>query len=181
MGDIIFPSMIEINVELMFNNFLKYHINDSHKIDFENSSVIVPFAQSQIVHNFLRGIDPDIKNYMYSFMETLINEHTKCVTDFIDKEDEKEQLVEILTKLSEEKLQKYQETLYDYQQENFIQPIVNSVKLLPKEELAIMAETVGGPIDVALISKGDGLIWIKRKHYFDPALNQAYLNRKGQI
>ncbi|MDP6474755.1 MAG: hypothetical protein QF894_07610, partial [Alphaproteobacteria bacterium] len=32
-------------------------------------------------------------------------------------------------------------------------------------------ETVGGPIDVAVISKGDGFIWIKRKHYFDPAKN----------
>jgi hypothetical protein len=36
------------------------------------------------------------------------------------------------------------------------------------------AETVGGPIDVAVISKGDGLIWIKRKHYFSPELNQQF-------
>ena len=37
------------------------------------------------------------------------------------------------------------------------------------------AETVGGPIDVALIiSKGDGLIWIKRKHYFSPELNPQF-------
>ncbi|WP_157078620.1 hypothetical protein [Methanobrevibacter filiformis] len=26
-------------------------------------------------------------------------------------------------------------------------------------------ETVGGDIDVAIISKGDGFIWAKRKHY----------------
>ena len=62
---------------------------------------------------------------------------------------------------------------------------------LPKEELAEMAETlvnltsfkrrvtpeaetVGGPIDVAVISKGDGLVWIKRKHYFVPELNPRY-------
>ena len=32
-------------------------------------------------------------------------------------------------------------------------------------------ETVGGPIDVAVITKGDGFVWIRRKHYFDPALN----------
>ena len=35
-------------------------------------------------------------------------------------------------------------------------------------------ETVGGPIDVAVISKGDGFIWINRKHYFDPALNHQF-------
>jgi len=35
------------------------------------------------------------------------------------------------------------------------------------------AETVGGPVDVAVISKGDGLIWMKRKHYFEPGLNPS--------
>jgi hypothetical protein len=37
------------------------------------------------------------------------------------------------------------------------------------------AETVGGPIDVAVLSKGDGFIWIKRKHYFKPELNPHFL------
>jgi hypothetical protein len=35
-------------------------------------------------------------------------------------------------------------------------------------------ETVAGPIDVAVISKGDGFIWIKRKHYFSPELNPHF-------
>ena len=35
-------------------------------------------------------------------------------------------------------------------------------------------ETVGGPIDVAVISKGDGFIWIKRKHYFNKDLNPQF-------
>lgn len=35
-------------------------------------------------------------------------------------------------------------------------------------------ETVGGEIDVAVISKGDGFIWYKRKHYFDLALNRHF-------
>ena len=36
------------------------------------------------------------------------------------------------------------------------------------------SETVGGPIDVAVISKGDGFIWIKRKHYFKAELNPQF-------
>ncbi|MEA1869822.1 MAG: hypothetical protein U9N09_06735 [Euryarchaeota archaeon] len=36
------------------------------------------------------------------------------------------------------------------------------------------AETVAGPIDVAVISKGDGFIWIKRKHYFERELNPQF-------
>lgn len=65
------------------------------------------------------------------------------------------------------------------------------VAALPKDELAAMAEslvnltsfkrkmsmdaeTVAGPIDVAVISKGDGFIWIKRKHYFERELNPQF-------
>lgn len=37
-------------------------------------------------------------------------------------------------------------------------------------------ENVGGPVDVAVISKGDGFVWIKRKHYFRPELNQHFFD-----
>ncbi len=47
-----------------------------------------------------------------------------------------------------------------------------------KRRVSREAETVGGPIDVAVVSKGDGFIWIKRKHYFDPALNSGYFRRR---
>jgi hypothetical protein len=69
---------------------------------------------------------------------------------------------------------------------------MNAVAFLPKDELAAMAEslvnltsfkrrvsidpeTVGGQIDVAVISKGDGFIWIKRKHYFDIGKNPHFM------
>ncbi|MDC5664994.1 hypothetical protein OIN79_17210, partial [Acinetobacter baumannii] len=73
-----------------------------------------------------------------------------------------------------------------------IDPVVSMVGALPKDELAAMAEslvnltafkrritesleTVGGPIDVAVISKGDGFVWVKRKHYFPEELNQHFI------
>jgi hypothetical protein len=34
-------------------------------------------------------------------------------------------------------------------------------------------QTVGGPIEVAAISKHEGFKWIRRKHYFSPSLNQG--------
>ena len=41
-----------------------------------------------------------------------------------------------------------------------------------KRRISLSAETVGGPVDVLLITKGDGPVWIKRKHYFDPDINR---------
>ncbi len=44
-----------------------------------------------------------------------------------------------------------------------------------KRRVTMDPETVGGPIDVAVISKGDGFVWIKRKHYFTKELNPQFV------
>lgn len=80
--------------------------------------------------------------------------------------------------------------LEDYRREKYVKPIMDVVSMLPKDDLAGMAEslvnltsfkrkvtldeTVGGPIDVAVISKGDGFVWIKRKLYFKGELNPQF-------
>jgi hypothetical protein len=46
-----------------------------------------------------------------------------------------------------------------------------------KERVTSPSETVGGPIDVAAITKSEGLVWIKRKHFFDSGLNMRYAAR----
>jgi hypothetical protein len=44
-----------------------------------------------------------------------------------------------------------------------------------KRHVSKDTETVGGPTDVAIITRGDGFVWIKRKHYFDIKLNRHFL------
>ncbi len=96
-----------------------------------------------------------------------------------------------LTEVSPGIREDFTKSLSDYANKNHTDPIVSAVSSLPKEGLAEMAEslvnltsfkrrvtldleTVGGPIDVAVISKGDGFIWIKRKHYFDADRNPQF-------
>lgn len=47
-----------------------------------------------------------------------------------------------------------------------------------KRRFSAEAESVGGPIDVVMITRSEGLVWVKRKHYFDPALNPRYFYRR---
>jgi len=49
-----------------------------------------------------------------------------------------------------------------------------------KEKVTSRTQSVGGPIDLAVITKEEGLVWIKRKHYFDPSLNLRYVQRLQQ-
>ena len=77
--------------------------------------------------------------------------------------------------------------------EIYTNPLVNTIGSLGVEDLANMTEsfvsltslirrmspkeeTVGGPVDVAVITKGDGFIWMKRKHYFDSNLNSHFFD-----
>lgn len=90
------------------------------------------------------------------------------------------------------------ESVANFQKENFIDPILNIVSMLSVSELANMAETlvnltsfkrhitdsletVGGPVDVLVITRGDGPIWINRKEYFDLQKNIDYQLRKRDI
>jgi hypothetical protein len=50
-----------------------------------------------------------------------------------------------------------------------------------KEKLTKPSETVGGPIDVAVITRNEGLVWIKRKRFFDPKLNSRYMQRQAAV
>ena len=36
---------------------------------------------------------------------------------------------------------------------------------------AVKAAPVGGPIEIAGITKHEGFKWVRRKHYFDTAMN----------
>ena len=47
-----------------------------------------------------------------------------------------------------------------------------------KERVTRPSASVSRPIDVAVISKNDGFIWIKRKHYFDPKLNPRFFAKR---
>ena len=50
-----------------------------------------------------------------------------------------------------------------------------------KKRISMNIETVGGPVDVAVISKGDGFIWIDRKHYFDADKNPLFVRRQAAM
>lgn len=103
----------------------------------------------------------------------------------------RQQLVDDMSDANNEAINKFFNWFDEWRNEMSVQPIIRVVSMMPKDELAAMAEslvnltsfrrkvteeaeTVGGPIDVAVISRGDGLVWIKRKHYFSPELNQQF-------
>ena len=163
------------------------------KITDELTASIRPFAQSEMVHRFMEGIDPSYGRYLDSayrgiadeIVETIVNSYVKT------SKSKKQKIIDGINAAVEIQLNSFLEKSRDYRIEKFADPITSMAQLLPKEELAHLAESfvnltslkrrvslddesVGGPIDVAVISKGDGFIWMKRKHYFDKDLNGTF-------
>lgn len=193
-----FPVVNTFLVDAIINKRLKYSIVPAkcEKISFTNNATIIPFAQSQNVATFLEGIDPNCKHVIYSYLTELFTNYPIKILENIKSTDdeEKDKISKKLISTTDSILKEFYQKIDYYIRENNVNPIINAVAFLPKDELASMAEslvnltsfkqkvsmdseTVGGPIDVAIISKGDGFVWIRRKHYFEQELNQHYISK----
>jgi hypothetical protein len=165
---------------------------DVSQITRESDAVLVPFAQREMVDSFMRGIHPDIEEVVYSNISRVIAAYPGLVLRTLGVTKLTAAQRKALDDVRKKMLEDFDDGLDKYKRENHVDPTVNIVAGLPKDELAAMAEalvnltsfrrrvsmdaeTVGGPIDVAVISKGDGFVWIKRKHYFGAELNPQFL------
>jgi len=188
-----FPSLGSFYIEGIVNNKLKYEEHISAKINFKTSASIIPFAQREMVATFMEGVDPFYRDVEESYLSEVFDRYAEIIVESIEgrNNEEERRLKEKLTMTGRKILKDLTKKLEDHRSERYVNPITRVVSMLPKDELAVMAETlvnltsfkrkvtmesetVGGPIDVAVISKGDGFIWIKRKHYFKAELNPQF-------
>ncbi|HYA92881.1 MAG TPA: hypothetical protein VEK32_15450, partial [Thermodesulfobacteriota bacterium] len=187
-----FPSTISFDTEGIVYNKLKYRTRMQGKVDFDNSAAIIPFAQGEMVFTFMEGVDPFYKNMEESYLSEIFDNYAEIFINRMRGHNnaEKKRLKRNMIKIGKGMLQEHAKRLEGYRHEKYVEPIMNVVSMLPKDDLAGMAEslvnltsfkrkvtldeTVGGPIDVAVISKGDGFVWIKRKLYFKADLNPQF-------
>lgn len=189
------PSLYGYQVEEMVANRPRRALTHEHRITLDNRAAIIPFAQQEIVHAFLRGVDEDLAVHMRESTASLF---TGTISSILDAVGDLDPVLKasLNTAVGPEVQQVLQKLFQEWEQQTIRRwwPIVEIVSSLPKDELAGMAEafvnltkfrrritpereTVGGPIDVAVITKGDGFVWIKRKHYFEATLNPRTLAR----
>lgn len=199
----IYPSLCSYIIDGMFNDKIKYVLEDETTIGKKHLGAIFPFAQTNMVHTFISGIDPNLLDFILeeNYQQTLnVVSLVKSSLDEIDEitQETKENIISKIINSTNPILTSFAKNTIEFRQTEFIEPLLSIVRSLPKEELAEMAETlvnlssfkrkvsssiesIGGPIDVMLITKGDGLIWIKRKHYFKADFNHDFFFNKYGI
>ena len=194
-----FPVMQEYELGEIFAGRLKYKCEGTSRIDSDNPSVVRPFAQSDMVETFLSGMSPAFETKLIRELVKVMVRSPEAIIDGMPgvSKKRKDAYKEKVRPIAQEAVVSMVRQLKDYRKTKHLRPILQSIEFLPKNELAHVAaslvnlssfqkrisisedETVGGPIDVAVISKGDGFVWIERKHYFRPELNRHFFRQYG--
>lgn len=192
--DEFFPSLRSFHIETIVNNRLKYQSQEPTEINEHTYASIVPFAQREMADSFITGVDPRYQKRAEGHLDTLFSGLPAAIVNSIGRprNKTKRSMLSKLGTATQKLLEDYKTEMAEFQRKTYVSAVLDVVRILPADELAIMAETlvsltsfkrkmsmdaetVGGPIDVAIISKGDGFVWIKRKHYFKPELNPGFL------
>lgn len=193
----IYPSLFPINVLLGIDNHLRYFVDeDNIAIISEHGpgAVICPFAQVDVTQTIIRGINPSFQDIIYNVIKESIKSFSNAITSKLDADPSTATVSSAIKGLDTESvIRDITLQINKEMRDTYTEPLLNTVVSLDKEDMANMAEsfisltslvrrmqpgeeTVGGPVDVAVISKGDGFVWINRKHYFRPELNAPFFN-----
>lgn len=193
-----YPYLEDYKVYGVYNNKLMISKN---VIDNKgHTSGIKPFAQDDEVNTFMEGCS---KGLAYHMKNTILNNlqvlkgniaHLISTTNNSITEGDVHNAFDAV---SANYMNDCVTSIDSYIKENHVHKVLSILGVLAKPDLGYMAEslvnltafkrkisndsdTVGGPIDVAILSKGDGFIWLKRKHYFNKDLNYTFHNRQSK-
>jgi hypothetical protein len=159
---------------------------------------VIYFAQTDVIERLLSGADPRFIGATAEFIGRAVVQVAEAVEKALrpktaGKRSAKRQ--QLLDEIVELVTTEYQEETTKTLREEFSREFDRMVAMMPKQELIEFAEalvsitaverkatsdvgTVGGPIDVAFITKHEGFVWIKRKHYFNKDFNPRYFWRE---
>jgi len=185
------PSCVSIKVYGFVAGKLIFEAGDGFTMEHTGRDCfITPFATSTMVETFMLGASSNV----YGFVQNHFLRATKevCRAAFAAQGIAPDQAV--INQSVETAMPKFMEGWIGDISQAHLLPLLQIVGGLSLGELGELADTlvmleslkekvtyrtqsVGGPVDVALITKADGLVWIKRKLYFDSSLNHRYLAR----
>jgi hypothetical protein len=156
----------------------------------QNTSAIEPLAQSDMVKTFIYGASPSALEKISELVQESMGRFEAALIEkgYLDKDID---LDAIRTDVSE----RFGKESSSYLFNSHTRPLRQVIGVLSIAEMADLAETliaieslkervtkptesISGPVDVAVISKCDGFVWIKRKHYFKAELNPRVIARK---
>jgi hypothetical protein len=131
------------------------HVNDAESV------IVVPFGQTATIDVIIEGIHPRLRSKLGHKVDQLLGSSANskkdlagvgAIKEIVQKEvkDRNNSIMSAVDALPRQDLARMADALVS---------LTAFLKLMTADE----PETVGGAIDVALLSKGEGFVWIKHK------------------
>lgn len=189
----IYPRLYNFKFRHIVNGSLAYIEDEKQKseIGITADTSLRSFAQDEVANTIIYGVHPTVETDFYKAFDFVLGHLVQKVNDMIPQGGQKieDDVQAILDQYKDQIKKLFVEESNKKAKEEYIKPFIDSFLHLGKLDLADFVEsvvkltevrknilvdeknTVGGPIDVMLITKGDGLVWMKRKHYINPLIN----------
>lgn len=200
----IYPSLYPIIISQIYDGHIHYYIDNSRaaKIGDETgecSTAICPFAQTDVTQTIINGINPSFQEIIYKVIDKSIESLKSAIEKVVSNIPNGKELSNAINGINMKPIINTATLEINKQmRDTYTNKLLGTVIALDKEDMANMAEsfisltslvrrmqpreeTVGGPVDVAVISKGDGFVWINRKHYFKPELNTPFFDKYFKV
>ena len=175
----------------MYDDRLKVRPWKLHEVSDDAPSEVLAFAYRDMVDGFLDGISPDVFEHLGDAAAFIREMPVRALDGVVGIEPEaKAKAAKMIRRESARKAAEFARNVLKGADARRGKIDVAVVTLSLKElaqvastlvglssfehQMSLDRETVGGPVDVAVISKGDGFIWMDRKHYFRRELNSHF-------
>ncbi|MDR3528203.1 MAG: hypothetical protein P4L57_13090 [Rhizomicrobium sp.] len=178
-----YPTVRTYHVSAVIGGFVKRALADEISIDAHNHSAIGVYAESEATYAFLRGIELGLEAEIYGRTEALASDLVDGVVDSctgVDPVQREAIRRQFQSETVPQAMAQWHEDIGGFQQEAYINPMLAVLEIANRQELAETAQdlvalnilkkrltaqnqTVGGAIDVAIISRDSGFTWWKRQ------------------
>ena len=182
-----YPSLIAVKVNEGFDGRVCYRIEDKDKVHItdKNEAAICPYAQSDIMRALLTGVNPVFKRAAFYSNANSYGEYDSQVKIHLITNDEmSDKLDTAINKVKHDDLCHSFASQEEKRENASWQSWINALKNYDLQDMAHLAENlvaitsferhvtfkqegVGGPIDLAVITKNDGFVWLNRKSWYN--------------
>lgn len=178
----VFPSCCTLRLYGFAQSRLFYSFDSPQNIDCHVTAGIIPLAQTDVIETFLRGFNNQFVSIVSSQLDKSLHD---ALDPYGQTDKEKKDIEKKVEKEKDEVIGK----IFRTARKQFTNPLLESIQFQSPGDLARLAEsmititslrrfsslgddakTVGGPVDVAVVTKSDGFVWIKHKKIQDSSL-----------
>lgn len=187
--DDIYPSMIHIQVAGMIDGRIRYYVEEEEAISNDNDASIRPFAQTDTMISLMKGIHPSMFDNILEKLDKSLQSTKQKMIDIASDDGVAEKHLEQLKKATFDEIsEQFRNDTIEYIDNSFVDGIIGAVGSFNIEDMITMAESlisitnlqrhfssseesVGGPVDVAVITKSEGFVWVNHKQWFQRQMN----------